>query len=146
MFKNSKSGKDSGGGRSNGAAGPGGVNTVDTDTHIEGNIKAGGNIRIDGSLVGNLDCGGTLVIGPKGSITGDVSCTKAIIEGSFEGNIVIKEDLTLETNAQVTGDVKAQRMAVMGGATVSGTCTVPYTGSSNGAAVTPDKKKALATA
>ncbi|WP_082921948.1 polymer-forming cytoskeletal protein [Lewinella sp. 4G2] len=119
--------------RSSGSMG-GGVNSIDVDTEMEGNIKAKGNIRIDGTLVGNLDCGALLVIGPKGSIKGDVNCQKAIIEGNFEGNLHVKEDLTLESNATVTGDVKAQKMAVLGGAQVKGTCTVPFTGSSNGKA------------
>lgn len=145
MFGNNKNGSKSDGGRANGNSGPGGVNTIDAHTQIEGNITAKGNIRIDGSLVGNLDCGALLVIGPKGSITGDVTCQNAIIEGSFEGNIVIKEELKLEANSSVTGDVKAQKMAVLGGAGVTGTCTVPYTGSTNGAATTK-KEKSLASA
>ena len=143
MAWNSKDAKSKANGNNNATAAGGGVNTIDEHTHIEGNIKATGNIRIDGTLIGNLDCGALLVIGPKGSIKGDVTCAKAIVEGKFEGNLVVKEDLTLEANSKVTGDVKAQSMAVLGGAGVKGTCTVPYTGSANGKSVNPLKKESV---
>lgn len=119
--------KQNGNGRAT-VSGGGGVNTIDAKTRINGDITAGGNIRIDGTLVGNLNCEALLVIGPQGKIEGDVVCQKAIIEGTFTGNIVVKEELTLEATSNVSGDVKAGKMAVLGGSKVNGTCTVPYTG------------------
>ncbi len=119
-------------GRSSMPAG-GGVNTIDVNTKIDGNLTAGGDIRIDGTLVGNLICKAKLIIGPKGFIEGDVECQKATIEGRFKGNLLVKDDLTLQATADVTGDVKAGKMAVLGGSKINGTCTVPYTGGSNSA-------------
>lgn len=127
MFgNNTKDGKTDGG-RSTVASG-GGVNTIDVNTKIDGNLTAGGDIRIDGTLVGNLVCKAKLIIGPKGYIEGDVECLKATIEGKFKGNLVVKDDLTLQATADVTGDVKAGKMAVLGGSKIKGTCTVPYSG------------------
>lgn len=146
MFGNKKENGSTKGRGSDSAPSAGGVNTIDAHTQIKGDITAKGNIRIDGTLVGDLDCGGMLVIGPKGSIEGNVSCVNASIEGKFEGNLLVKEELKLESNASVTGDVKAQKMAVINGAEVNGTCTVPYTGSSNGSATSKKKDKALANA
>jgi len=109
-------------------AGGGGVNTIDANTTIEGNLKAGGDIRIDGTLIGNLICEAKLIIGPKGNIEGDVECATATVEGTFKGNLVVREELTLQASAKVTGDVKAKKMAVLGGSQINGTCTVPYSG------------------
>lgn len=106
----------------------GGVNTIDVNTQIDGNLTAGGDIRIDGTLVGNLICQAKLIIGPKGYIEGDVECEKATIEGKFKGNLLVKQELTLQATANVMGDVKAGKMAVLGGSQIKGTCTVPYTG------------------
>ncbi|MEM9258593.1 MAG: polymer-forming cytoskeletal protein [Bacteroidota bacterium] len=113
-------------------SGSGGVNTIDKNTKLEGNITANGNIRIDGTLIGNLKCEALLVIGPKGNIEGDVTCVKAIIEGRFKGNLIVKEDLTLQATSKIYGDVKAKKMAVLGGAEIKCTCTVPHTGGGNG--------------
>lgn len=109
----------------------GGVNTIDAHTSIQGDLKAGGDIRIDGKLTGNLICEGKLIIGPQGQINGDVTCVNAAIEGGFKGNLIVKEMLTLQATAQMEGDIKASKMAVLSGCQMSGTCTVPYTGGSN---------------
>lgn len=108
----------------------GGVNTIDINTKIEGNLTAGGDIRIDGTLIGNLICKAKLIIGPKGYVEGDVTCARATVEGKFKGNMVVEESLELQASADVTGDVKAGKMAVLGGAAIKGTCTVPYAGGS----------------
>lgn len=119
----------------------GGVNTIDANTKIEGDLKAGGDIRIDGTLVGNLECKAKLIIGPKGYIEGDVQCENATIEGRFKGNLVVSKDLQLQATSDITGDVKAGKMAVLGGAKIKGTCTVPFAGGGNNSGDNPLKKK-----
>lgn len=132
MFGNNKDSKNgSGTATASPSTGGGGVNTIDAQTAITGDLKAGGDIRIDGKLNGNLECLAKLIIGPKGSIEGDVVCKNATIEGSFKGNLVVKEMLTLQATAKVNGDIKAQKMAALAGYSFSGTCTVPYSGGGN---------------
>lgn len=110
--------------RSSAPTGGGGVNTIDAKTTIEGDLKAGGDIRIDGTLVGNLNCQAKLIIGPKGRIEGDVECVNAVVEGSFKGNLLVKDMLNLRETAKVSGDIRAKKMAVMAGCEINGTCTV----------------------
>ena len=42
------------------------INIISEGTNIKGNILAAGDIRIDGTLIGNIEAKGRLVIGPKG--------------------------------------------------------------------------------
>lgn len=130
MFGNNKDGKSSNGTPSSSSpsfsGGGGGVNTIDAQTSIKGDLKAGGDIRIDGALTGNLVCEAKLIIGPKGRIEGDVTCKNATIEGSFKGNLTVSDSLTIQATAKVEGDVKAAKMAVLSGGQVSATCSVPY--------------------
>ncbi len=117
----------------------GGVNTIDEHTSIKGNIQAGGDIRIDGKLDGDLVCKAKLIIGERGSITGDVDCQNAMIEGTFSGTIIVRDLLTLKDTARVKGNVRASKMAVGSGCLIDGQCTVTgdkdpaagYTKSSN---------------
>ncbi|NJC25919.1 bactofilin family protein [Neolewinella antarctica] len=127
-------------GRSPGQSGTG-VNVIDAGTRVEGTIKADGNLRIDGTLIGDLNCSGMLIIGPEGAIRGDVTCQNAIIEGNFEGNLLVREVLTLESNSQLNGDIRAQKMAVLGGAQIAGACTVPYLGPPNDNDTAPPPKQ-----
>ena len=129
MFGNNKDSKNNNGSPSKTSSMPGGgVNTIDTQTSIKGDLKAGGDIRIDGTLNGNLICEAKLIIGPKGRIEGDVTCKNATIEGSFKGNLTVRDSLTVQATAKVEGDVKAAKMAVLSGAQISATCSVPHTG------------------
>lgn len=128
MFGNNKDNKSSSSTPSPSSGGGGGVNTIDAQTSIKGDLKAGGDIRIDGSLTGNLICEAKLIIGPKGRIEGDVTCKNATIEGTFKGNLIVKESLTIQATAKVEGDVKAAKMAVLSGGQVAAICSVPHSG------------------
>lgn len=142
MFgNNSKDNKSSASASGSKASPTGGVNTIDAQTSIQGDLKAGGDIRIDGTLTGNLTCEGKLIIGPKGQINGDVTCQNAAIEGGFKGNLIVKDSLTLQATAKVEGDVKANKMAVLGGCSINGTCTIPYKGGAAAKNDNPLKQK-----
>lgn len=116
MF-NSKSGNDSTGGA-------GMPNHINSDTIIEGSIKARGNLRIDGTLKGNLECQGRVVIGSSGVIHGDIRCENAEIEGSIKANISVAELLTLKSTAKVHGDIITKKLSIEPGATFTGSCSM----------------------
>ena len=122
---NSKSnGSGSGGNSSGNSGGGGGVNTIDKNTTIEGNLKAGGDLRIDGTLVGDLDCQAKLIIGKSGHVKGTVKCLNAVIEGSFSGDLLVREKLDLMSSSKVEGDIRTKKMMAETGCEIKGTCLV----------------------
>ena len=60
---------------------PNAFNTLAVGTVIDGNVSSASDIRVDGSIFGNLTCDSKVIIGPSGIIEGDVSCASAHIEG-----------------------------------------------------------------
>lgn len=119
MFNN-KSGNDS----SKGNSGSGMPNHINSDTVIEGSIKARGNLRIDGKLTGSLECQGRVVIGASGVIEGDIRCENAEIEGSIKANVTVSELLSLKSTAKVQGDIVTKKLAIEPGATFTGSCSM----------------------
>ena len=119
MFNN-KSGKES----SKGNSGSGMPNHINSDTVIEGSIKAKGNLRIDGKLIGTLECQGRVVIGASGSVDGEIRCENAEIEGSIKANLVVSELLSLKGSAKVQGDIVTKKLAIEPGASFSGSCSM----------------------
>ncbi len=119
MF-NSKSTSES----SKGNSGAGMPNHINSDTVIEGSIKAKGNLRIDGKLTGTLECQGRLVIGASGSVEGDIRCENAEIEGTIKADITVSELLSLKSTAKVHGDILTKKLAIEPGATFSGSCSM----------------------
>lgn len=99
-------------------------NSIVEGTNIKGNIDAANDIRIDGTLVGKLDCKGRVIIGPQGKIEGDIQCINAIIEGAFSGTISVKELLTVKETGTVNGEVSTDKLFIQTGAVFNVTCTM----------------------
>lgn len=99
-------------------------NHINSDTVIEGSIKAKGNLRIDGKVTGTLECQGRIVIGASGVIEGDIRCENAEIEGSLQANITVTDLLSLKSTAKVQGDIITKKLAIEPGATFTGSCSM----------------------
>jgi len=102
------------------SGGGAGLNSLVKGTHIEGKIKAPSDIRIEGTLVGDLDCQAKVIIGPSGLVNGTVSCRTAMIEGKFEGSLKVTELLEVRDSATVEGDVTYGKIKIDAGAVLIG--------------------------
>ncbi len=100
------------------------TNRIVEGTTINGDIISPADFRLDGHLVGNFQSTGKIVIGPAGSIKGDIICINADIEGKFEGKIQVGELLNLKSNASVRGEVICSKLSVEPGADFSATCVM----------------------
>lgn len=100
------------------------TNRIVEGTKIEGNIQSIADFRLDGELVGNFKSEGKLVIGPAGSIIGDIECKNADIEGNFRGKIEVEELLNVKSTAKIEGNVFVSKLAVEPGALFTATCSM----------------------
>jgi cytoskeletal protein CcmA (bactofilin family) len=107
------------------------INIIGAGTSIKGDIVCPGDIRIDGSLVGNLQVQGKVVVGASGNIKGEISCKNSEIEGKIEGKLTITELLVLKSTASVLGDINIRKLAIEPGAMFTGNCKM------NGSAPVP---------
>lgn len=100
------------------------TNRIVEGTMIKGDIISKADFRLDGELIGNFKSQGKIVIGPAGSITGDIQCANADVEGRFEGKIEVAELLNVKAGAQIKGDVIVNRLSVEPGADFTATCVM----------------------
>jgi len=100
------------------------VNQIGVGTVITGDINSNGDIRIDGSLTGNLSTKGKVVVGESGTIKGEINCKNSVIEGKIEGKVKVAELLALKATCQITGDLKTSRLAIEPGARFTGNCNM----------------------
>ena len=98
------------------------TNRIVEGTIIKGDINSHADFRLDGELVGNFQSDGKIVIGPAGSVTGDIICKNADIEGVFKGKIQVSEMLSVKSKASIHGEVTVGRLSVEPGAEFSATC------------------------
>lgn len=100
------------------------TNRIVEGTTIKGDIISQADFRLDGNLIGNFQSGGKIVIGPAGSITGDIVCKNADIEGKFDGKIQVAEVLNVKSKASIHGEVTTGKLSVEPGADFSASCTM----------------------
>lgn len=100
---------------------------IDETMNIRGSMNFSGGIRLDGRLQGNLTLTdgayGSLIMGPKSKISGDIKTDTAIIAGEVKGNIEVQEFLELHSTAIVNGDIIYGDIEIHAGATVNGNIT-----------------------
>jgi cytoskeletal protein CcmA (bactofilin family) len=98
------------------------TNRIVEGTTIVGEITSPADFRLDGHLIGNFQSKGKIVIGPAGSVKGDIICKNADIEGKFEGKIQVAEILNIKAKAIIHGEVVCGKLSVEPGADFSATC------------------------
>ena len=100
---------------------------IDETMNIRGSMNFSGGIRLDGKLQGNLTLTdgayGSLIMGPKSKISGDIKTDTAIIAGEVKGNIEVQEFLELHSTAIVNGDIIYGDIEIHAGATLNGNIT-----------------------
>ena len=99
-------------------------NALTAGSKIVGTITADSDFRIDGSIEGDLNCSGKVVIGEAGRIKGTITCQNAEILGLLDGKIVCHQQLSLRASGKIHGDVQTKTLIVEPGALFNGTCAM----------------------
>ena len=116
------------------------INLISSGTEITGDIKSGGDIRIDGSLNGNLNTKGKVVIGTTGKVKGEVICKNSEVSGILEGKITVGQLLNLKASSKINGEIVTNKLSIEPGAVFSGNCKMSDTDNNGGTGVIKEKE------
>jgi cytoskeletal protein CcmA (bactofilin family) len=100
----------------------GSASLIGSGTSLKGDITSSGDLRIDGTLVGNIICSSKVIIGTNGVVEGDISGQQADIMGKVTGTIKVKELLMLKSNCQVNGNLYSAKLQIEPAASFNGQC------------------------
>ena len=95
---------------------------VAAGTEISGKINSNGDIRIDGTLVGDIRTSGKVLVGANGQEQGDIHAHQADIMGKVNGNLTVVELLSLKANSEVKGNLFTGQLLVDPSAAFNGEC------------------------
>jgi cytoskeletal protein CcmA (bactofilin family) len=115
------------------------INLISNGTEITGDVKSSGDIRIDGSLIGNMNTKGKVVIGPSGRVKGELYCKNLEVSGAIEGKLSVDQLLNLKASSRITGEIITSRLSIEPGAKFTGTCKM--TEEDNNGGNTPARAK-----
>jgi cytoskeletal protein CcmA (bactofilin family) len=106
---------------------PTGASIIAAGTTLKGDISSSGDIRIDGTLQGNIMSTAKVVIGANGVVEGDISGQQADIMGKINGTIKVKELLQLKGGSNVNGNIYAAKLQIETSANFNGQCHMTST-------------------
>lgn len=113
---------------------PASASMIGSGTVLKGDITSNGDLRIDGTLKGNIIGSAKVIIGSNGVVEGDISGQQADIMGKVTGSIKVKELLQLKNGSRVEGNISAGKLQVEPSAIFNGQCHM--TGANDGTATT----------
>jgi cytoskeletal protein CcmA (bactofilin family) len=106
---------------SNGSS-TGSASLISAGTTLKGDLTSNADLRIDGTLIGNIHSTAKVIIGANGVVEGDINGQQADILGKVSGTIKVKELLQLKGSSLVQGNIQAGRLQVEPTATFNGEC------------------------
>lgn len=100
---------------------------IGAGTSLKGDISSNGDLRIDGTLAGNINCTAKVVIGANGVVEGDIIGQQADIMGKVNGTIKVKDLLQLKGGSAVNGNLQAAKLQIEPTASFNGECHMQTT-------------------
>lgn len=91
---------------------------------FNGDFVVQDTIRVDGTINGNCNCKGTLILGEQGKIIGNINAQNVFISGQVKGDIVSTGKLEVLSTGRVTGDISSRKLVVDEDAYFDGRCTM----------------------
>lgn len=93
-------------------------------TKLIGELITETSIRIDGEILGNVNCAGKVLVGESALIKGNLICAEADIEGRIEGDLKVDTLLVLREKARIHGNIDTAKIEIHQGAIFIGNCVM----------------------
>ncbi len=96
------------------------IAVIGKTAQIRGRISGDGDLRVEGTVHGDVAVRGEMVVADEGEVSADVQAKSVIVEGVLEGDIHADAGITIRAGARVKGTIVGNRIAIDEGAIVSG--------------------------
>jgi cytoskeletal protein CcmA (bactofilin family) len=78
---------------------------IGSNTRFQGTLTSDGNIRIDGSVEGDVEVLGNLIVGETGRVIATIKAQNVHVSGAVKGEITAVEQLEISPTGKVWGDI-----------------------------------------
>jgi len=95
---------------------------IGKETEFKGSLKDKESIRIDGKFEGEIEVGGTLIVGEDAVIKANIKAKSVSIGGKVVGDVNCEGKVELFSSGSLEGKVKASDLTIAEGALFNGEC------------------------
>ena len=96
---------------------------LDADTHVEGTLRSEGNVRIDGTFVGDITAQGKVHVGEQAKLEGDLTGETVAVAGMVRGDVTARKVSILRTG-RVWGNLRLETLMTEEGGFIQGLITM----------------------
>jgi cytoskeletal protein CcmA (bactofilin family) len=86
---------------------------VGSTTSIEGAVlKSDGNLRIDGSVEGEIEIAGGLIVGKTGRVIANIKASQVFVAGAIKGDVEAPGGLEITKSGKVFGNITVGNLQI----------------------------------
>ncbi len=78
---------------------------IGANTRFVGTLTSDGNVRVDGSVEGDIEILGNLIIGATGRVIATVKAQNVHVSGAVKGEVTATENLEISPTGKLWGDI-----------------------------------------
>jgi len=91
---------------------------------IEGRVLGSGPLTVEGTVEGEVQVDGRVVVAAGGAVRGRVHAAAVVVEGRVEGDVVATDRAEVAASGATEGDIEAPRVVIAEGAFFKGNVTM----------------------
>jgi cytoskeletal protein CcmA (bactofilin family) len=93
---------------------------IDRHTTVDGTLTTSYDLRIDGQVLGILQCEGTLYVSEGASVDATIEAGNVVVAGSVSGAIRCRGRLEIQSSGTVKAEVATSALVILEGAVFEG--------------------------
>lgn len=97
---------------------------ISKDTIIEGKISLPTSLRVDGKILGEIECEGIVYIGKGAYVEPLIRAENIVIAGEVKGDVIASEKVRIEPSGKLIGSISSKGIVIEDGGTFSGTSMI----------------------
>ena len=104
---------------------------VASGVKLDGTIHGEGVIQVEGTVEGEIDLKGAVIVAPTGLVKGPITADVVQVAGRVEGIVMARDHMRLEKTGSLEGDVTTVSLVVEDGGRLNGRSSMLKPGADN---------------